>query len=131
MAKSPFKFLDSYTSEDKDIFFGREKEVEELYYKILDGNLLIVYGTSGSGKTSLIQCGLASKFQDADWMPVIVRRGNNINVSLKKTLQQVANTPLKEKNTLKEDIRSVYLDHFKPIYLLFDQFEELFIFGDN
>lgn len=28
------------------------------------------------------------------------------------------------------DNRSVYLDHFKPIYLIFDQFEELFIFGD-
>ena len=28
-------------------------------------------------------------------------------------------------------IKSIYLDHFKPIYLIFDQFEELFIFGDR
>jgi len=131
MAITPFKFLDSYTREDQDIFFGREKEVEELYYKILDGNLLIVYGSSGTGKTSLIQCGLSGKFQDADWMPVLIRRGADINLSIKKTLQQAAITPLKEKNTISEDIRSVYLDHFKPVYLLFDQFEELFIFGDD
>jgi hypothetical protein len=26
--KSPFKFLDSYTKEDRDIFFGREREIE-------------------------------------------------------------------------------------------------------
>jgi WD40 repeat protein len=131
MVKTPFKFLDSYTSDDKDIFFGREKEVEELYYKIFDGDLLIVYGSSGTGKTSLIQCGLAGKFEDADWMPVIVRRAGNINESLKRTLRHIAITPLKEKNTLAQDIKSVYLDYFKPVYLLFDQFEELFIFGDD
>ena len=28
-------------------------------------------------------------------------------------------------------LKSVYLDHFKPIFLVFDQFEELFIFGDR
>lgn len=27
MATSPFKFLDSYTKDDNDIFFGREREV--------------------------------------------------------------------------------------------------------
>jgi hypothetical protein len=30
MTTSPFKFLDSYTREDRDIFFGREREIEEL-----------------------------------------------------------------------------------------------------
>ncbi len=29
MNNSPFKFLDSYTKADKEIFFGREKETEE------------------------------------------------------------------------------------------------------
>lgn len=36
MLQSPFKFLDSYTKEDKDIFFGRETEVEELYQKVFE-----------------------------------------------------------------------------------------------
>ena len=27
-------------------------------------------------------------------------------------------------------IRNVYLKHFKPIYLIFDQFEELYILGN-
>ncbi len=31
MQKSPYKFLDSYSKEDRDIFFGRDKEIEELY----------------------------------------------------------------------------------------------------
>jgi hypothetical protein len=29
MIKSPFKFLDSYTKEDLEIFFGPEREIEE------------------------------------------------------------------------------------------------------
>ena len=29
--KSPFKFLDPYTRDDKDFFFGRNDEVDALY----------------------------------------------------------------------------------------------------
>jgi hypothetical protein len=129
--KNPFKFLDSYTKEDTEIFFGREKEVEELYQKIFNGKLLVVYGSSGTGKTSLIQCGLAGKFQESDWMPILVRRGDNINNSFEQVLKSIALTPLKEKSTFTSGLRSVYLDFFKPVYLLFDQFEELFIFGNE
>ena len=66
MSNSPFKFLDSYTKEDNDIFFGREKEVEDIYTKIFQSKILLVHGASGTGKSSLISCGLANKFQDTD-----------------------------------------------------------------
>lgn len=142
MANSPFKFLDSFTKDDKEIFFGREKEIEEIYSRVFQSNLLLVYGASGTGKTSLIQCGLSNKFNDSDWLPIIIRRGSNIQKSIQTQLGNLAITPLKpidnkqltignEKQTfsLKKSLQSLYLDHFKPIYLLFDQFEELFIFG--
>jgi len=129
--RSPFKFLDSFTKEDKDIFFGREKEVEEIYSRVFQSNLLVVYGASGTGKTSLIQCGLANKFNDSDWLPVIIRRSGDILTSLRTQLEHLAITPLKENSSLKKSIQSLYLDHFKPIYLIFDQFEELFIFGTS
>jgi len=82
MQKSPFKFLDSYSKEDRQIFFGRDKEIEELYSRVFDSRILVVYGISGTGKSSLINCGLASKFNDSDWLPVTVRRGSNINVCM-------------------------------------------------
>src|SRR5262249_20153689 len=53
------------------------------------------------------------------------------NRSLRKTLQNLALVPLNEKQTLSQQIKSIYLDYFKPVYLLFDQFEELFIFGSD
>ena len=29
--KSPFKFLDSYNKEDREIYFGRDKEAQALF----------------------------------------------------------------------------------------------------
>ena len=34
MIKSPFKFLDAYTLEDREIFFGRTLEITELIRKV-------------------------------------------------------------------------------------------------
>ena len=78
---SPFKFLDSYQQEDRDIFFGRDKEIDNLYHALSGVKHLLVYGPSGSGKTSLVECGLRNQFSDADWFALTIRRGNNINAA--------------------------------------------------
>lgn len=127
--KSPFKFLDSYTIEDRAIFFGREQEISELHRKVFESKILLVYGISGTGKSSLINCGLASEFDESDWLPVNVRRGGNIITSLNDTLSRHAITRLKPTQSVTEKVQSLYLDYFKPVFLIFDQFEELFIFG--
>jgi len=64
--RAPFKFLDPYEAEDRDIFFGREEEVKELYKKYFASNLLLLYGESGTGKTSLLRCGLLSQIPASD-----------------------------------------------------------------
>lgn len=153
----PFKFLDSYTAEDKDIFFGRDEEIDQLYQMIYQSDILLLYGASGTGKTSLIQCGLASKFQKHDWLEVFVRRHKNLNESLHKSLLTVggqneessdSSENLDWLNDIMEDdektsvstktlsqtqvfLKNIYLKHFRPIYLIFDQFEELFILGSK
>jgi WD40 repeat protein len=135
MRNSPFKFLDSYTLADRDIFFGRDREIEELYHRVFESKLMLVYGVSGTGKSSLIHCGLANKFQDTDWLPVNVRRGGNILDSMAFTLQKTALTPLdsdlKTPSQFKKAVKSLYFDYYKPIYFIFDQFEELSIFGSQ
>ena len=84
--KYPFKFLDAYTPEDIDFYFGRDEEIDIMYNMVFQTNLLLVYGGSGVGKSSLIQCGLASRFNTHDWQSIFVRRGNNINQSLDEAL---------------------------------------------
>jgi hypothetical protein len=129
MIKSPFKFLDSFTLADRDIFFGRDQEITELYRRAFESKILLVYGVSGTGKSSLINCGLASRFDDSDWLPVNIRRGSNITDSLNDAFNKQVIRPLKKNLSVSEKLQSIYLDHFKPVYLIFDQFEELFIFG--
>jgi hypothetical protein len=129
MIKSPFKFLDSFTLADRNVFFGRDREISELYRRVFESKILLVYGVSGTGKSSLINCGLASGFDDSDWLPVNVRRGSNIIESLNEAFNKQALSPLKKNMSISGKLQSIYLDHFKPVYLIFDQFEELFIFG--
>jgi len=133
--KSPFKFLDSYTKDDRDIFFGRDREIEELYQRVFESKLLLVYGVSGTGKSSLIHCGLANKFQETDWLPLVIRRGGNIIENMASAIRSASLSDQRSKfstaGDFRKGVRSLYLDYYKPVYFIFDQFEELFIFGDK
>jgi hypothetical protein len=130
MPSSPFKFLDAYGAEDSKTFFGREAEIEALYTLVVKSRLVLVYGPSGSGKTSLIQCGLANRFKPTDWFPVFVRRGEDLNASLQQRINALATTPIDPADDIVAAARSLYLDFYRPLYFIFDQFEELFILGE-
>jgi len=142
----PFKFLDAYSKDDTELFFGRDDEIERLYELTFQSNLILIYGTSGTGKTSLIQCGLAKKFESYEWLPIFIRRNNNINTSINKALSVQEQSNQKEwlfkilntqnesapiKTPLAKAFQSIYLKHYRPIYLIFDQFEELYLLGDK
>jgi ABC-type phosphate transport system ATPase subunit len=117
--KSPFKFLDSYTKDDREIFFGRDREIEELYHRVFESKIMLVYGVSGTGKSSLIHCGLANKFQDTDWLPLVIRRGGNIIESMAAAIKAASITEqsnLVNPADFKKGVRSLYLDHYKPAF---------------
>ncbi len=139
--QSPFKFLDAYQQADKDVFFGREQETNDLNDALSGVKHLLVYGPSGAGKTSLIECGLRNQFSDADWFALSIRRGENINASvfarineaLEEKIALNAETQLPEAADISfgELIEQLFEERFQPVYLLFDQFEELLILGND
>lgn len=129
--QSPFKFLSPYTRKDTDIFFGREDEVNQLYEFVFQSRILLVYGQSGTGKTSLIQCGLAGRFRESDWLDLYIRHNGDINASLKQAIRSKLEAPPQEEVPPVKLLFSLYLDYLRPIYLIFDQFEELFILGSE
>jgi len=126
---SPFKFLQAYGPRDQAIFFGRDAELDRMMELLAKGRLLLVYGSSGTGKTSLVQCGLATRFHPADWLPVMIRRRENFPASLRETLDGLQEG--KPRESLTEAVQQVYKTHLRPLYLIFDQFEELFIIGEK
>ena len=154
--KSPFKFLDAYNKEDHAVFFGREEEIDRLYEMVHQRSITLVYGESGTGKSSLVQCGLANRFSSTEWFDIYIRRDDEINNALMKKLlsycdqEQDVNSSLWEElqdimgdqmslvegqpeaeadSPVIQCLRKIYNYHLKPVYLIFDQFEELFILG--
>lgn len=128
--KSPFKFLDAYTFSDKDEFFGRYEEEEMLYQQLRVSSVILLYGLSGTGKTSLVQSGLSKYFDGPDWYPFFIRKEDDINKSLENTLKKAINFSIKY-NNIDELIDLIFFEYSRPIYLIFDQFEEVFTLSES
>ena len=58
---NPFPGLRPFTQEEDYLFFGREEQTLELLQRLGSHNFVAVVGTSGSGKSSLVRCGLLSE----------------------------------------------------------------------
>ena len=76
--RSPFRGLDAFEFENADLFFGRARAIaactERLEQQAANGKaFLLIYGMSGSGKSSLLRAGL---------LPSITRPGAVAGINL-------------------------------------------------
>jgi hypothetical protein len=55
---NPFPGLRRFLEAEEYLFFGRENQVDAMVDKLTNTHFLAVMGTSGSGKSSLVNCGL-------------------------------------------------------------------------
>jgi len=55
---NPFPGLRPFREEEEHLFFGRESQVDAIVDKLSVARFLAIVGTSGSGKSSLVNCGL-------------------------------------------------------------------------
>src|SRR5215467_7348054 len=56
--QNPFPGLRPFREDEERFFFGRERQVDTMVNKLSATCFLAVVGTSGSGKSSLVNCGL-------------------------------------------------------------------------
>src|SRR5207247_10980612 len=73
---SPFRGLNPFEFEDADLFFGRARAtaacIERLEQQAANGKaFLLIYGMSGSGKSSLLRAGLLPSITRPDAVPGI------------------------------------------------------------
>ncbi len=129
--KSPFQLFTAFSEQDRSKFFGRDKEIKELYNLLQETNVVVVQGVSGTGKTSLVQCGLVNETKHFNWTCIMARRFTDISASLLTELKKHVDAEyIKEENPAPTIlIKEVYLKTFQPILLVFDQFEEVLING--
>lgn len=136
-AAASFIGLQSYTEAQADNFFGRDKEIESLTKLVESNTLTIVFGKSGTGKTSLLNAGVFPKLRKDYCLPFRIRLefrddSPELVTQIKNVLRQeidkygftVEAYPAGE--TLWEYFhREPLWDAVTPI-LVFDQFEEIF-----
>jgi len=115
--RNPFKGLQSFDEADKDLFYGREQVVEDLWTCVDKLPLTVVTGASGTGKSSLVKAGL---------IPVLREKGYDILGVIRpsqKKLDEVLNTS--HLTTINEPPTSGGTQLSTKQVLVIDQFEEL------
>jgi energy-coupling factor transporter ATP-binding protein EcfA2 len=153
---NPFPGLRPFGFEESHLFFGREGQSDEILLKLAQNRFSAVIGASGSGKSSLMYCGLipilyGGFMTDAgsDWVVISSRPGNspleNLSeaiVKLNESYEELSDDERFMETTLTNVILKSssmgLVDALKPYSLskssptnfliLIDQFEELFRF---
>jgi energy-coupling factor transporter ATP-binding protein EcfA2 len=152
---NPFPGLRSFEEEEDILFFGREKQIDELLRKLRTSRFLAIIGSSGSGKSSLVKSGLLPSLHSglmsgagSQWRIALFRPGNDPIGQLTATLSKngvlrdnqaadeletntaINETILRRSNLgLIEAYKQSGLDKKNNLLVLVDQFEELFRFS--
>jgi WD40 repeat protein/DNA-binding SARP family transcriptional activator len=83
----PYKGLAPYGAEDTQLFFGRERLVDELVGRLHDTSLLAIVGASGSGKSSVLRAGLVPAL---GLEALVIRPGERRPAELAAAVERVA-----------------------------------------
>lgn len=150
---NPFPGLRPFEADEDHLFFGREREIDELLRRLRTTRFLSVVGTSGSGKSSLIRSGLIPSLfsgvmltAGAGWRVATLRPGDDPIGNLAAALSPAdvlgstdpelagAQSVLLEATLrrsvkgLVEAVRLARLPAGENLLVVVDQFEELFRF---
>jgi WD40 repeat protein len=70
---NPWPGLLTFHEADQDFFQGRKRETEELFRLVMRERLVVLFGLSGLGKSSLLQAGLFPRMRSENILPVYIR----------------------------------------------------------
>jgi WD40 repeat protein len=122
---SPYKGLAPFEDSDLDalLFFGRERESEVIAANLMAARLTVLYGPSGVGKSSVLRAGVAHRLRLEQEVDVVVFSswtGDPV-AGLSEILGGSGGSLV---DALEEAAAGVRGD----LYLILDQFEELFLY---
>lgn len=147
-ADNPWPGLASFTEKDREFFYGRDEEKDDLFRRVVRQSLTVLFGQSGLGKSSLLRAGLFPELRQAGYLPVPIRLDHSPSqVSLAAQVILAADRAIVSAGGKVEAHRADEQDSIwkyfhrrsfvptdaqgKPLrlVLVLDQFEELFAAG--
>lgn len=136
MSDTPYKFLSPYDDnpEDREVFFGRERETEILLSDIVVRRLVVLFAKTGTGKTSLIKAGVMPRLVERGYNPYFIRVRTDPVVSARAAFEEKGITFSGRGNgngqdTLASLLKELAAQVANPFVLFFDQFEEFFLYA--
>ena len=134
---SLFLGLQSYSEAQADIFYGRDEEIDRLTNLVKANTLTIVFGKSGTGKTSLLNAGVFPRLRKDYCLPFRIRlEFNDDSPDLVTQVKNILKTEIDKYGfkvesyprgeTLWEYFHKEQLWKSVTPILIFDQFEEIF-----
>jgi hypothetical protein len=130
-----------FETADRALFFGRDRDIEDMLDLIGLEKLMVLFSKSGYGKSSLINAGLLPKIEH-DALPIVVRFGSYVagqtlplEQVLRKTEEKLVYNPeadfiegLPVPKTLWHLFKRKQSSEQQRFVLIFDQFEEFFTY---
>ena len=131
---NPYRGLFAFAESDAEVFFGRERLVEELVADLAECPFLAVIGPSGSGKSSVVRAGLLPRLRSAGAFVATMVPGEQPLAELRIALSRVASRPIPDlAEVLGSDpaglgavLAEAMPEPERELVLLIDQFEEAF-----
>ena len=144
--ENPWPGLLAFRESDQEFFHGRTGEIDELLRVVLRERLVVLFGLSGLGKSSLLQAGLFPRLRPQRVVPVYIRL--DFSPGAPDLVSQVTTALAREAvsnrveapaarvgETLWEyfhrNENTLWNERNRPVtpLLVFDQFEEIFTLG--
>jgi len=129
--EGPFRGLDRFEREHRDVFFGRRVEVAAALEVLRTRGLLALVGPSGSGKSSLARAGILPSLEEGalggarPWDMVVLSPGADPRAALVAGLSHMGLDASIEAEEAVARIDAWLADHRRGLVLLVDQLEEL------
>jgi GH25 family lysozyme M1 (1,4-beta-N-acetylmuramidase) len=132
---TPYRGLLPYTEEDARFFFGRTVEQRVLLDNLTAARLSVVYGESGTGKSSVLRAGVARKLHDdPDHLLIIYASWfKTPAIGLMQAIRAAAGPRGSEipQTSLLDALRKCVEVTNRRILIILDQFEEYFQYREN
>jgi DNA-binding winged helix-turn-helix (wHTH) protein len=146
VASRPYKFLDYFTEQDRNLFFGREAEIEAISSQILARRSFILHGRSGVGKSSILRAGVLPRLKEQGDLVFVIRSFTdplgemleelatvlNVNYAAMSYQATSVNDTLQQAELLKSYINlATEQAPQRSVIFFLDQFEEFFSLLDE